>query len=91
MGERYVNIKSGVGSELLTATMRVWAATMVYQSSMDHSEKLHVVYEGETVQKTIQADNSRYYLIGGWDYDRRETKWRRPADRMGSRDLDKDA
>ena len=25
----------------------------------------------------------RYYLIGGWDYDRRETKWRRPDGQDG--------
>jgi len=35
--------------------------------------------------------NNEHYLIGGWDYDRRETNWRRPEDTMDSVNLDKDS
>ena len=28
-------------------------------------------------EKEMKITFNEYYLIGGWDYDRRETKWRR--------------
>ena len=83
---KVVNIKSGVGTTI-NCYYEIWAAR--YINPMDHSEKLHVVYEGDTPDD--YPGNNEYYLVGGWDYDRRETKWRRPEDNMGSIDLDKDA
>ena len=41
---------------------------------MNHDEKLHVVYEGETPDDYPGGNEN--FLIGGWDYDRRETQWR---------------
>jgi len=83
---RIVNVRSGSGTTI-NCYYEIWAAR--YINPMDHSEKLHVVYEGDSPED--YPGNNEYYLIGGWDYDRRETKWRRPEDKMGSIDLDKDA
>jgi hypothetical protein len=47
------------------------------------------VYEGDS--PADYPGNNEYYLIGGWDYDRRETKWRHPEDKMDSVNLDKDS
>ena len=83
---KIVKVRSGVGANI-NCYYEVWAAR--YINPMDHSEKLHVVYEGDSPED--YPGNNEYYLIGGWDYDRRETKWRRPEDKMGSVNLDKDA
>jgi hypothetical protein len=40
---------------------------------MDHEEKLHVVYDGETPDDYPGGNKS--FLIGGWDYDRRNPQW----------------
>ena len=69
---KVVNIKSGVGTTI-NCYYEIWAARHI--NPMDHSEKLHVVYEGDSPED--YPGNNEYYLIGGWDYDRRETKWRR--------------
>ena len=81
---RVIKVRSGVGANI-HCYYEVWAAR--YINPMDHSEKLHVVYEGDSPED--YPGNNEYYLIGGWDYDRRETKWRRPEDQIGSVDLDK--
>ena len=69
---KIVKIKSGNGANI-HCYYEIWAAR--YINPMDHSEKLHVVYEGDSPED--YPGNNEYYLIGGWDYDRRETKWRR--------------
>ena len=40
---------------------------------MNHDEKLQVVYEGES--PADYPDGNDNFLIGGWDYDRRNTQW----------------
>ena len=42
---------------------------------MNHDEKLTVVYEGDTPDDYPGGNEN--FLVGGWDYDRRETKWRK--------------
>jgi len=79
---RNIKIKSGVGANI-HCYYEVWAAR--YINPLDHSEKLHVVYEGDSPED--YPGNNEYYLIGGWDYDRRETKWRRPGEELGSVEL----
>ena len=81
-----VKIKSGTGANI-HCYYEVWAAR--YINPLDHDEKLHVVYEGDSPED--YPGNNEYYLIGGWDYDRRETKWRRPEDKVDSVNLDKDS
>lgn len=81
---KVIKIRSGVGANI-HCYYEVWAARHI--NPMDPSEKLHVVYEGDSPED--YPGNNEYYLVGGWDYDRRETKWRRPEDQMGSVDLDK--
>jgi hypothetical protein len=82
---KIVKIKSGTGANI-HCYYEIWAAR--YINPLDHEEKLHVVYEGDSPED--YPGNNEYYLIGGWDYDRRETKWRSPEDKMGSVNLDKD-
>lgn len=69
---KVIKIKSGTGANI-HCYYEVWAAR--YINPLDHDEKLHVVYEGDSPDD-YPGDNG-YYLIGGWDYDRRETKWRK--------------
>jgi hypothetical protein len=83
---KVVNIKSGVGTTI-NCYYEIWAAR--YINPLNHDEKLHVVYEGDSPED--YPGNNEYYLIGGWDYDRRETKWRRPEGKMDSVNLDTDA
>ena len=78
-----VKIKSGTGANI-HCYYEVWAARHI--NPLDHEEKLHVVYEGDSPED--YPGNNDYYLVGGWDYDRRETKWRRPDEELGSVDLD---
>ena len=49
----------------------IWVARWI--NPTDHNEKLHVVYDGESPDD--YPGNNANYLIGGWDYDRRETQW----------------
>ena len=83
---KIVKVKSGNGSNI-HCYYEIWAARHI--NPMDPSEKLQVVYEGDSPQD--YPGNNEYYLVGGWDYDRRETKWRRPDDEIGSVNLDKGA
>lgn len=63
-------IRSGVGANI-NCFYEVWAARWL--NPMNHEEKLHVVYEGETPDD--YPDGNKNFLIGGWDYDRRNPKW----------------
>tara|TARA_R100000406_G_C3101214_1_gene122036 strand:+ start:318 stop:1085 length:768 start_codon:yes stop_codon:yes gene_type:complete len=82
---KIVKIKSGNGANI-NCYYEIWAARHI--NPMDHSEKLHVVYDGDSPKD--YPGNNEYYLLGGWDYDRRETKWRRPEEEIDSVNLDKD-
>jgi hypothetical protein len=83
---KVIKIKSGNASAI-DCFYEVWAARWL--NPMDHSEKLHVVYEGDS--PADYPGNNEMFLVGGWDYDRRETKWRRPEDEVDSVDLDADS
>lgn len=65
-----VIIRSGLGANI-NCFYEVWAARWV--NPMDYDEKLTVVYEGET-PADYPGDNSQF-LVGGWDYDRRNSQW----------------
>jgi len=81
---KVVNIRSGSGTTI-NCYYEVWAARWL--NPMNHDEKLHVVYEGETPNDYPGGNEN--FLVGGWDYDRRETKWRIPEDKTDSVNLDK--
>lgn len=49
----------------------VWVARWI--DPRNHDEKLHVVYDGESPDD--YPGDSQHFLVGGWDYDRRNTKW----------------
>ena len=81
---KIVKVRSGLGANI-NCYYEVWAAR--YINPMNHDEKLHVVYDGDSPKD--YPGNNEYYLLGGWDYDRRETKWRRPEEEIDSVNLDK--
>ena len=83
---KIIRIRSGSGSNI-NCYYEVWAARHI--NPMDHSEKLHVVYEGDSPDD--YPGNNENFFVGGWDYDRRETKWRRPEDKINSVNLDKES
>ena len=66
-----IYVKSGNGANI-NCYYEVWAARWL--NPMNHDEKLHVVYEGETPDDYPGGNEN--FLVGGWDYDRRETQWR---------------
>jgi len=68
-----VILKSGTG-ERIHCFYEVWAARWL--NPMNHDEKLHVVYEGETPDDYPGGNEN--FLIGGWDYDRRNPQWETP-------------
>ena len=49
----------------------VWVARWI--DPRDHDKILHVTYEGET--PADYPGDPKDFLVGGWDYDRRETQW----------------
>lgn len=49
----------------------VWVARWI--DPRNHDEKLHVVYDGDSPDD--YPGDSQHFLVGGWDYDRRNTKW----------------
>jgi len=63
-------IRSGLGANI-NCYYEVWAARWI--NPMNHEEKLHVVYDGESPDD-YPSDNQQF-LIGGWDYDRRNPQW----------------
>lgn len=65
-----IKIKSGTGANI-NCFYEVWAARWL--NPMNHEEKLHVVYEGESPKD--YPGNNESFLVGGWDYDRRRTEW----------------
>ena len=69
---KVIKVRSGLGANI-HCYYEVWAAR--YINPLDHDEKLHVVYEGDS--PADYPGNNEFYLVGGWDYDRRETKWRK--------------
>lgn len=68
-GKRII-IRSGLGANI-NCYYEVWAARWL--NPMNHDEKLIVVYDGETPDD-YPGDNKQF-LIGGWDYDRRNPQW----------------
>ena len=50
----------------------IWVARWI--DPRNHDEKLHVVYDGESPAE--YPGKSENFLVGGWDYDRRDTQWR---------------
>ena len=67
---KVVKIKSGSGANI-DCFYEVWAARWI--DPMNHDEKLHVVYEGDSPDD--YPGNKENFLVGGWDYDRRIPKW----------------
>lgn len=67
---RRIRIRSGVGANI-NCYYEVWASRWL--NPMDHSEKLHVVYDGETPDD--YPGNKESFLVGGWDYDKRNSQW----------------
>lgn len=65
-----VIIRSGVSANI-NCFYEVWAARWI--NPRNHNEKLIVVYDGETPDD-YPGDNNQF-LIGGWDYDRRNPQW----------------
>jgi len=63
-------IRSGAGVNI-NCFYEVWASRWI--NPMDHDEKLHVVYDGETPDD--YPGDKKQFLVGGWDYDRRNTQW----------------
>ena len=80
---KIVRIRSGNGANI-NCFYEVWAARHI--NPMNHDEKLHVVYEGDSPEN--YPGNNEFFSVGGWNYDRRDTKWRRPEDKMSSVNLD---
>lgn len=68
-----VTLKSGTG-ERIHCFYEVWAARWL--NPMNHDEKLHVVYDGESPDDYPGGNEN--FLIGGWDYDRRNPQWETP-------------
>lgn len=64
---RVVTIKSGNGTEI-NCFYEAWAAR--HLDPLNPDEKLHVEYEGASPDD-YPGDKSRF-LVGGWDYDRRD-------------------
>jgi hypothetical protein len=65
-----VTIRSGTGANI-HCYYEVWVARWL--NPMNHSEKLVVVYDGETPD--AYPGGNENFLIGGWDYDRRNPQW----------------
>ena len=68
-----VIVKNNQGSSI-HCYYEIWAARWL--NPMNHEDKLTVVYEGESPDD--YPDGNENFLIGGWDYDRRNTEWETP-------------
>jgi len=68
-----VIVKNNQGSSI-HCYYEIWAARWL--NPMNHEDKLIVVYEGESPDD--YPDGNENFLIGGWDYDRRNTEWETP-------------
>lgn len=71
--DRIVTLRSGT-NERIHCFYEVWAARWL--NPMNHNEKLLVVYEGESPNDYPGGNEN--FLIGGWDYDRRNAQWETP-------------
>ena len=69
---RQVIVKAEDGSQP-NCHYEIWVSRWL--DPLDHEKKLHVVYDGETPDD--YPGDPEDFLVGGWDYDRRETNWRR--------------
>lgn len=69
--EKLITIESGISSNI-HCYYEVWASRWL--NPMDHNEKLYVTYDGESPDD--YPGNKDNFLVGGWDYDRRDTQWR---------------
>jgi len=78
-----VKIKSGNGTTI-DCFYEVWVARWL--DPRDHSKKLHVTYEGKS-PADYPGDN-KDFLVGGWDYDRRETQWHNNSSLQSDVNLD---
>ena len=76
--DKNIIIRSGSGTNI-HCYYEIWASRWI--NPMNHDEKLIVVYDGETPDD-YPGDNKQF-LIGGWDYDRRNPYWE-PLDRTSS-------
>ena len=65
-----VIVKNNQGSSI-HCYYEVWAARWL--NPMNHEDKLIVVYEGQSPDD--YPDGNKNFLIGGWDYDRRDPQW----------------
>lgn len=65
-----VIIKSGNAAKI-DCFYEVWASR--YLDPRDHEKKLYVTYEGKSPED--YPGDPKDFLVGGWDYDRRESKW----------------
>ena len=71
-GKRVI-VKNNQGSSI-HCYYEVWVARWL--NPMNHEDKLKVVYEGESPDD--YPDGNKNFLIGGWDYDRRDPQWGPP-------------
>lgn len=66
-----VIIKNNAGGKI-NCHYQIWASRWI--NPMDHTEQLHVVYDGESPDD--YPGNKSSFLVGGWDYDRRNPNWK---------------
>jgi hypothetical protein len=64
---KIITIRSGNGANI-NCYYEIWASRWI--DPMNHDEKLHVVYDGETPND--YPGNNKNFLVGGWDYDKRD-------------------
>lgn len=69
-GKRII-IKNNAGGKI-NCDYQIWASRWI--NPMDHSEKLYVVYDGESPDD--YPGNKESFLVGGWDYDKRNPSWK---------------
>lgn len=65
-----VVIQSGNASKI-DCFYEIWASRWL--DPRDHDKKLHVTYKGKTPEDYPGSNED--FLVGGWDYDRREQQW----------------
>jgi hypothetical protein len=65
-----VTLRSGT-NEKIHCFYEVWVARWL--NPMNHEDKLHVIYDGKSPDD--YPDGNDNFLIGGWDYDRRNSEW----------------
>ena len=68
--EGKIIIQSGNASKI-DCFYEIWASRWL--DPKDHGKKLHVTYEGKTPDD--YPGDAKDFLVGGWDYDRRQPTW----------------